>query len=69
LKGGKDMAIVIRLGDMGAAPVQIDKGLAKIENEFKRLMALPAKTRRTVKTRKALIRLHMLKGCLEGMKL
>lgn len=64
------MAIVIRLGDsMEATPLQIDKGLVKIENEFKRLMALPAKTRKTFKTRKALIRLHMLKGCLEGLKL
>jgi len=62
------MKAVIRIENLEATPSQIDEGLKGIEVAFKSLMELPEKKRRTLRTRKRMLRLQMLKGYLEGLK-
>jgi hypothetical protein len=60
--------VVLRLDGLEATPKQIDESLKLIERGFKHLMGLPEKKRKTLSTRKRLLRLQMLKGYFEGLK-
>jgi hypothetical protein len=62
------MKAVIRIENLMATPSQVDKGLKAIQKAYDTLMALPDKTRKTLKTRKQMLRLMMLQGYLEGLK-
>jgi len=62
------MKAVLRLDNLEASPAQVEKGLKAVQEAFKSLMDLPDKKRRTLRTRRRMLRLQMLKGYLEGLK-